>query len=61
MLIKIANITTQEFNTLIGKNFPARLTQANLVSKTNFCNKIISFNRKITLNKAKYLEILKKL
>ena len=61
MLIKIANITTQEFNTLIGKNFPTRLTQANLVSKTNFCNKIISFNRKITLNKAKYLEVLEKL
>ena len=61
MLIKIANITTQEFNTLIGKNFPARLTQANLASKTNFCNKIISFNRKITLNKAKYLEVLEKL
>ena len=29
--------------------------------KTDFYNKLISFNRKITSNKAKYLEVLKKL
>ena len=37
-----------------------RLTQANLVSKNNFDNKLISFNRKITSNKTKYLEVQKK-
>ena len=40
-------------------NFVARLTQANLVSKTDF-DKLLSFTRKITSNKIKYLEILKK-
>ena len=54
-------ITTQEFNKLTAENFAAILTQANLVSKTDFHNKLISFNRKITLNKTKYLEFLKKL
>ena len=39
----------------------ARLKQANLVNKTDFDNKLISFNRKITSNKTKYLEVLKKL
>ena len=51
-------ITTQEFNKLTRENFAARLTQANLVSKTDFNNKlIITFNRKITENKTKYLEV----
>ena len=31
------------------------------MSKTDFDNKLISFNRKITSKKTKYLEILKKL
>ena len=53
-------ITTQEFNKLAAEHFAARLTQANLVSKTNFDNKLISFNRKITSNKTKYLEVQKK-
>ena len=38
-------------------NFAARLKQANFVSKTDFDNKLISFNRTITSNKTKYLEI----
>ena len=38
-------ITTQEFNKLIAENFPARLTQAHLKSRTVFDNKLISFNR----------------
>ena len=50
-------ITTQEFNKLTAENFPARLTQANLVSKTDFDNKLISCNRKITSNKTKYLKV----
>ena len=54
-------ITTQEFNKLTAENFAGILTQANLVSKTDFHNKLISFNRKITLNKTKYLEVQKKL
>ena len=54
-------ITTQEFNKLTAENFAARLRQANLVSKIDFHNKLISFNRKLTSNKTKYLEFLKKL
>ena len=54
-------ITTQEFNKLTAENFAAKLTQVNLVSKTDFDNKLISFNRKITSNKTKYLEVLRKL
>ena len=44
-------ITNQEFNKLIAESLPTRLKQANLVSKTDFDNKVISFNRKITTNK----------
>ena len=31
------------------------------MSKTHFNNKIVSFNRKITSNKTRYVEVLKKL
>ena len=48
----------QEFDKLTVENFAARLTQANLKSKTDFDHKLISFNRKITSSKAKYLEVL---
>ena len=44
-------ITTQEFNKFTEKKFAARLKQANLVSKADFDNKLISFNRKIISNK----------
>ena len=37
------------------------LKQPNLVSKTDFDNKLISFNRNTTSNKKKYLEVLIKL
>ena len=40
--------TTPEFNKLTAENFTARLEQADLVSKTDFDNKLTSFNRKIT-------------
>ena len=52
-------ITTQEFNKLTAENFAAILKQANLVSKTDFDNKLIGFNRKITSNKIKHLEVKK--
>ena len=54
-------INTPEFNKLTAEGFGARLKQANLVSNTDFDNKIISFNRKTTSSKTKYLEVRKKL
>ena len=39
----------------------ARLKQADLVNKTDFDNKLTSFNRQITSNKTKNLEVQKKL
>ena len=54
-------ITTQEFNRLARENVHARLKQTNLVSKTDFDNKLISFNRKITSNKRKHFELQKRL
>ena len=61
---KISNhakyISTQEWNKLTMENVAARLKQVNLVSKTDFENKLINFNRKIALNKTKYLEIKKR-
>ena len=47
-------ITTPEFNTLAADVFNARLSQANLVTKTDFDVKLSSFNRKITENKTKH-------
>ena len=49
-------ISTQEFNKLTAKYFTARLKEADLASKTNFVNKLASFHKQITSNKAKYLE-----
>ena len=54
-------VTAPEFNELTAKKFAARLKQANLVDKTDFDNKLTSFNRRITSNKTKYLEVQKKL
>ena len=54
-------ITTQELDKLTSKNFEARLKQADLVNKTDFDNKLTSFNKRITSNKTKYLVIQKKL
>ena len=50
-------ITTQKFNKLTAENFAARLKQADLVNKTDFDNKLASFNKGITSNKTKYLEV----
>ena len=54
-------ITTPEFNNLTPENFTAKLKQANLVTKTAFANNLTSFNRQITSNKTKHLELQKKL
>ena len=42
-------IAAPEFNRLTAEVFAARLEQANLVSKTNFDNKLTSSNRTIYL------------
>ena len=52
-------ISTSEFNKSTAENFRARLKQVNLVNETDFDNELISFNRKITSNKTKYLEVQK--
>ena len=57
-------ITTPEFNTLVADVFNARLSGANLVTKTDFDAKLSSLNRKITKNKRKHVLVeneLKKL
>ena len=48
-------ITTSKFNKLTTENFAARLTQAHLVTKTDFDNKLMSLNRKINSNKTKHV------
>ena len=53
-------ITTQEFNKLTAENIEARLKQADLVNKTDFDNKLTSFNKRVTSNKTKHLEVQKK-
>ena len=46
-------ITTSKFNTLASNVFNARLAQANLVTTTNFDNKVSRFDSKIVANKIK--------
>ena len=62
---KISNsdkyITTPKFNKLTAENVRTRWKQGNLVNKTDFGNKLISFNRSIISNKTKYIKIKKKL
>ena len=55
---------TQEFNKLAADFFNRGIAQANLITKTNFYNKLSDLNRKITSNKTKHLVVeneLKKL
>ena len=66
-------ITTQEFNKLTADNFGARLKQANLASKTDitgitgfvkktdFDNKLITFNKRITSSETSDIEFKTKL
>ena len=53
--------TTPEFNKVTVDNSTARLKQANLLTKIDFYKKLTIFNRKITSNKTKYLEVQRKL
>ena len=57
-------ITTPEFNNLTAENFAARLAQVNLacknyisnfVNKTDFDDRLINLNEKVTSNKTKHL------
>ena len=48
-------IDTQEFNKLTAGVSNARIAQANLITKTEFDSRLLSFNRKITANKSKHL------
>ena len=57
-------ITTPEFNSLATDICNARLSQANLVTKTHFDANLSILNRKVTANKTKHLLVeneLKKL
>ena len=47
-------IFTPGFNKLTAEHFTARLEQPNLVAKSDFDEKLTSFNRNITSNKTKY-------
>ena len=53
-------ISPYEFNKLTAEDFVIRLKRANLMSKTDFENKLISFNTKITSNEKKYFEVQQK-
>ena len=55
----ILNILLHKY--LTAENFVARLKQAHLVNKADFDNKLTRFNKRITSNKTKYLEVKKKL
>ena len=55
------NIATLEFNKLTAEGFAARLKQADLVNKTDFHNKLTSFNRQVTSNRTKHLEVQTKI
>ena len=50
-------LTTAEFNKPTAENFEARLALTNLVTKTDFDNKLSGLNRKITSNKTKHLVV----
>ena len=50
-------ITTQQFNKLTAKYFAARLKEPDLVNKTDFDNKLTSFNKQNPSNKTKHLEV----
>ena len=54
-------ISTPEFNKLTTQSIAERLKQGNLVTKTDFDNKLTSFNKRVTLNSTKHLEVQKKL
>ena len=54
-------ITTLEFNKLTGENFAARLSQADLATKTDFDNKLPNLNKKIISKRLLFENELKEL
>ena len=52
-------ITTQKFSKSTAENFAASQKQADLVNKTDFDNRLTSFNRR--MYKTKHLEVQNKL
>ena len=50
-------LTTPEFNKLTAENFAAKLAQTNLVTKTDFDDKLKNPNKNVTSNKIKYVLI----
>ena len=48
-------IATQEFNKLAADVFNAKIAQANLITKTDFDDKLSNLNRKITSNKTRHV------
>ena len=50
-------VTTQNFNKVTTEIFAVELKQADLMSKTDFDIKLTSFNKRITSNKTKHLEV----
>ena len=50
-------VTTDGFNKLTAGDFAARLKQADSVNKTDFDDELTSFNKRITLNKTKNVEV----
>ena len=51
----IKYITTPKFNTLAANVFNARLSQASLITKTDFDAKLLNLNKRVTTNKTKHL------
>ena len=54
-------ITAPEFNKLTAENFTARLAETDLITETDFDNKLSNLNRKITANQTKHLIVENKL
>ena len=54
-------ISSEEFSKLTVGNVKARLKEDDLVNKTDFDNKLTSFNWRITSNKTKHSEVQKEL
>ena len=55
------HITTQELDKLTAEKFVGKLRQADLVDKADFDDKLIGFNKQITSNETKHLEVKQKL
>ena len=54
-------ISSEEFSKLTAENVKAKLKEDDLVNKTDFDNKLTSFNWRISSNKTKHSEVQKEL